>query len=99
MATAPTASSARGGVIAIFRWFGVRCVFRGDLVVHHDLAGREAGLLEEVLGGAMAGQRNGIDAEALAVDEPSQSLPHHRLTDTDTARPLLDEQLFDHAET
>src|SRR5947209_1427287 len=87
-ATAPTHTSAfKAGIVSSV-----------EPVVHDQLAGGEAGLLEEVLGGPVAGEGHGVHPETLALVAPRHQVVHHRLAQADLAGLLLDEDVVDHAE-
>ena len=54
--------------------------------------------LEEVLRRAMAGQRDGVDADATALDAVHDHVGDHRVADAHLARAGLDVQIGEHAE-
>ena len=69
---------------------------RAERTVHHDGPGLEAEGLEEVLGVAVAGQGDGVDADATPLGAPGHQQVHHGLAHADAAGLGLDEQLVHH---
>src|SRR5947209_20271679 len=67
-------------------------------VVHDQLAGGEARLLEEVLRGPVAGQGHGVHPHALALLAPGHEVAHHELPQADLAGLLLHEDVVDDAQ-